>query len=188
MSDRLRIIAATAVVTVVLSFGGAFAVLRFGGVRKGAHRSSENVQMDAQTQTENMLTQMEMGSAPTGSVQTENERTKGSPLTLRISNIPGSITKSDFQRILTNLVGEMGASHGAADQPRLLGWSFASTAASGHSKRSSVATVTFNVSPAPAQLESAIKRNTKVDCGRLRVDFDFFGFTPLADPQCPEAE
>jgi hypothetical protein len=142
------------------------------------------VQVDAQTQTESA----QIGSAPAESVQTKNERTEGSPLTLRVSNIPGSITKSDFQRILTNLDDEMSASCGAADQPGLLGWSFAPTAVSGHSKKSFVGTITFNVSPAPAQLESAIKCNAKVDCGLLRVDFDFFGLTPLADPQRPDVE
>ena len=107
------------------------------------------------------------------------------PLTLRISNIPGSISKDEFERILTDAAGGIIASSGAAHKPGLLGFSFA---ASGHSGGSFVATATFRVSPSPTQLESAIKRKPNLEWGRLRVDLDFFGLTPLTDPIDPSVE
>jgi hypothetical protein len=106
-------------------------------------------------------------------------KARAGPLTLRISNIPGGITRNAFKQILTDLAVKMTSSSGAPHQPRVLGWSFA---ASGHSKQSFVATATFHISLAPAQLESAIRRSVGIDWGRLRVDLDFFGLTPLADP------
>jgi hypothetical protein len=106
------------------------------------------------------------------------------PLTLRISNIPRNITEEEFRRIL-DLAGEINTSPGAADRPELLGWS---CARSGHSERSFVATATFRVPPTPNQLESAIKRTMGVEAAQLRVDLDFFGLTPLADPQDPAVE
>jgi hypothetical protein len=102
------------------------------------------------------------------------------PLTLRISNIPGNITKEKFRDILTVLAEKLNTSPTAADWPQLLGWSFAR---SGHSEASFVATATFRVPPAPIQLESAIKHAIGVGSDHLRVDMDFFGLTPLADPQ-----
>jgi hypothetical protein len=90
-------------------------------------------------------------------------------LTLRISNIPTNITKEKFRDVLANL---------AANQ-LLLGWSFAR---SGHSERFFVGTATFDIPPAPNQLESAIKRVLDAGLTQLRVDLDFFGITPLADP------
>lgn len=107
------------------------------------------------------------------------------PLTLRISNIPGSISKDEFERVLTDAAGGIIASPGAAHKPGLLGFSFA---ASGHSGGSFVATATFRVSPSPTQLESAIKRKQNLEWGRLRVDLDFFGLTPLTDPIDPSVE
>ena len=107
------------------------------------------------------------------------------PLTLRISNIPGSISKDEFERVLTDAAGGIIASPGAAHKPGLLGFSFA---ASGHSEGSFVATATFRVSPSPTQLESAIKRKQNLEWGRLRVDLDFFGLTPLTDPIDPSVE
>jgi hypothetical protein len=106
------------------------------------------------------------------------------PRTLRISNIPGSISKSDFEAILACVVKENTLSD-AADQPGLLGWSFAAAA---HLEGSFVATVTFCTSLPPTQLEAAIRHSTQLDLGRLRVDMDFFGFTPLADPTNPVVE
>jgi hypothetical protein len=106
------------------------------------------------------------------------------PLTLRISNIPRNITEEEFRHIL-DLAGEINTSPGAADRPELLGWS---CARSGHSERSFVATATFLVPPTPSQLESAIKRTLGVEAAQLRVDLDFFGLTPLADPQDPAVE
>ncbi|KAI9763914.1 MAG: hypothetical protein M1840_009026 [Geoglossum simile] len=107
------------------------------------------------------------------------------PRTLRISNVPGTISKSDFEAILAHVAAEVNAPSDAADQPGLLGWSFAATA---HSEGSFVATATFRASLAPAQLEAAIRRSAKLDWGRLRVDTDFFGLTPLADPASPAVD
>lgn len=107
------------------------------------------------------------------------------PLTLRISNIPGCMSKDEFEHILTDAAAEIIASSGAAHVPGLLGFSFA---ASGHSDGSFVATATFRMSPSPTQLESAIKRKPNVDWGHLRVDLDFFGLTPLTDPIEPSVE
>jgi hypothetical protein len=107
------------------------------------------------------------------------------PLTLRISNIPGNISKDEFERILTDAAAGIIASSGATHKPGLLGFSFA---ASGHSGGSFVATATFRVSPSPTQLESAIKRKPNLEWGRLRVDLDFFGLTPLTDPIDPSVE
>lgn len=107
------------------------------------------------------------------------------PLTLRISNIPGCISKDEFEDILTDAATEIIASSGAVHVPGLLGFSFA---ASGHSDGSFVATATFRMSPSPTQFESAIKRKPNVDWGRLRVDLDFFGLTPLTDPIEPSVE
>jgi hypothetical protein len=105
-------------------------------------------------------------------------------LTLRISNIPRNITEGELQHMI-DLAGEVNASPGAADQPELLAWSLAR---SGYSERSFVATATVREPPAPSQLESAIKRTIGIGSGQLRVDLDFFGLTPLADPQDPAVE
>jgi hypothetical protein len=107
------------------------------------------------------------------------------PRTLRISNIPRSISKSDFEAILAHVALEVNALSDAADQPGLLGWSFAAAA---HSEGSFVATATFCASLAPAQVEAAIRRSLQLDWGRLRVDTDFFGLTPLAEPKSPAVE
>jgi hypothetical protein len=122
--------------------------------------------------------------------RSDKEKTRATPLTLRISNIPRSISEGELQDILIDLAGEINASPGVADhdRPELLAWS---CARSGHSERSFVATATFRVPPAPIQLESAIKRTIGVDSGStqlIRVDLDFFGLTPLADPQDPAVE
>ena len=114
-----------------------------------------------------------------------SKKARTTPLTLRISNIPRNITEEEFRHILIDLAGEINTSPGAADRPELLGWS---CARSGHSERAFVATATFRVPPAPSQLESAIKRTIGVDSAQLRVDLDFFGLTPLADPQDPAVE
>lgn len=113
------------------------------------------------------------------------KKARTGPLTLKISNIPGDITKEEFKGILTNVADETSALLDAADRPGLLSWSFAR---SGHSEQSFVATVTFRVPPAPSQLESAIKRSMGAGSAHLRVDLDFFGLTPLADPQDPAVE
>src|SRR4051794_6380972 len=62
------------------------------------------------------------------------------PLTLRISNIPGGISKDEFERILIDAAADIIASSGASHKPGLLGFSFA---ASGHSEGSFIATATF---------------------------------------------
>jgi hypothetical protein len=113
------------------------------------------------------------------------EKVVAKPLTLRISNIPGSISEDEFECILTDAAAGIIASSGAVYTPGLLGFSFA---ASGHSEGSFVATATFRTSPSPTQLESAIKRKPNLDWGRLRVDLDFFGLTPLTDPIEPSVE
>jgi hypothetical protein len=114
-----------------------------------------------------------------------SKKARTTPLTLRISNIPRSITEGEFRRILIDLAAEINTSAGAAVRPELLGWS---CARSGHSERSFVATATFRVPPSPSQLESTIKRTMGVEAAQLRVDLDFFGLTPLADPQDPAVE
>ena|SRR5436305_3709824 len=65
-----------------------------------------------------------------------------------------------------------------SNRPQLIESSFAR---SGHSERSAIATATFSVPPAPNELESALKRKM-VDSALLRIDLNFFGLTPLADP------
>jgi hypothetical protein len=117
--------------------------------------------------------------------QTGTNQALAKPVTLRISNIPRNMTKGKFGDILTDLADEMSTLPSAADRPQLLGWSFAR---SGHTERMFVAIATFRVPPVPSQLESAIKCAIKVDSARLRVDLDFFGLTPLADPQNPAVE
>jgi hypothetical protein len=115
--------------------------------------------------------------------QPGTKRSPAKPLTLRISNIPGNVTKEMFVDILagvTGVTGELSTSPSAPDRPQLLGSSFAR---SGHSEASFVATATFRVPPAPSQLESAIKRAVGAGSDHVRVDLDFFGLTPLADPQ-----
>jgi hypothetical protein len=107
------------------------------------------------------------------------------PLTLRISNIPGSTSKDEFERILADAAARIIASPGATHEPGLLGFSFA---ASGHSDGCFVATATFHASPSPTQLGSAIKRKSDPEWDRLRVDLDFFGLTPLTDPMDPSVE
>ena len=89
--------------------------------------------------------------------------------------------------ILADLAAEMNAPSCTPHphQSGILGWSFA---ASGHSERSAVATATFHASPSPTELESAIRRSMDADWSRLRVDLDFFGLTPLADPPNPTVE
>ena len=105
-------------------------------------------------------------------------------LTLRISNIPTKITKEEFKEVLANAAKKMSFSSGPASEP-LLGWSFAR---SGHSDRFSVGTATFGIPPAPSQLEAAIKGALGEGSTYLRVDLDFFGITPLADPPGAEVE
>ena len=119
------------------------------------------------------------GGAPKGVDQTKARAF----LTFRISNIPRKVTKCDFQEILASLAEEMSTSLGAVSQPNLVGWSFAPAAAPQLSQRFSVATITFCVSPTAPELEATIKRRIGVEAGRLTVDLDFFGLTPLADPQ-----
>ena|SRR5438034_283627 len=104
-------------------------------------------------------------------------------LTFRISNIPRSVTKNRFGDILNIVAGAASISSGAPDQPRLLGWSFTPAAASALSERFYVATVSLRGPPAPIQLEAAIKHEIGDKASHLRVDLDFFGLTPLADPQ-----
>ena len=107
------------------------------------------------------------------------------PRTLRISNIPEGISKGGFEAILARVAVELGTLSDATDQPRLLGYSFAAAA---HADGSFVATATFCAPPAPAELEDAIRRSSQTDWARLRVDMDFFGLTPLADPASPVVE
>lgn len=109
-------------------------------------------------------------------------RTPTSYFTLRISNIPKDISEGRFKSILKDLPIKMSTSYSAADRPELLGWSFAR---SGHSERS-VATATFQ-ELAPSELESVLKCKI-AGSAQLRVDSDFFGLTPLTDPQDPAVE
>ena len=103
-------------------------------------------------------------------------------VTFRISNIPKGVTKEQFRDILDSLSDEIITGPDTA-LTNYLGWSFAPAAASALSERFCVATTTFHIPPALDEVEAAIKRNIGVKAGRLRVDLDFFGLTPLADPQ-----
>jgi hypothetical protein len=84
---------------------------------------------------------------------------------------------------LDSLPGEIGTPPDLDIQTNLSRWSFAPAAASTLSERFCVATVTFHVPPSLSELEAVIKRRIGVKASRLKVDLDFFGLTPLADPQ-----
>jgi hypothetical protein len=99
------------------------------------------------------------------------------PRTFRISGILQGLSRQEFRDILTNLRVETSSISPVSVQLELLGWSFAL----GHSRQSSIATATFCPPPATDQLRSAIRKEIK-DSNYLRVDTDFFGLTPLADP------
>ncbi|KAF2181720.1 hypothetical protein K469DRAFT_588829, partial [Zopfia rhizophila CBS 207.26] len=102
-------------------------------------------------------------------------------LTFRISNVPQSLSEGQFRDILIS--DDMSTAPDNTAQANLLGWSFAPAAASTISERFCVATATFRVPPAASKLEATFKRKIGVGAGRLKVDLDFFGLTPLADPQ-----
>lgn len=103
------------------------------------------------------------------------------PLAFRISNIPRRVDKDEFRDILTRLPIK---AEGAASQLKwtLLGFSYTPSAALGQADRYTVATATFANAPTLGELETAIKREIGIDASRLKVDLDFFGLTPLADP------
>jgi hypothetical protein len=106
-------------------------------------------------------------------------------LTVRISNIPQSVTRDQFRDILRSLSNTASGFSSA----NVLGWSFTPAAISGLVERFCVATVTFHVTPALGELETALKRKIGSEATRLLVDEDFFGLTPLAAPlQSPVVE
>jgi len=113
-----------------------------------------------------------------------DKQTKG-PIfhTFRISNIPRHMTKDQFRDILASLPDETSTAPGTATETNLFGWSFAPTAALSLSDRFCVATATFRVPPALDELEAALRYKIGIEASRLKVDPDFFGLTPLADPQ-----
>ena len=104
---------------------------------------------------------------------TTKEPSRG-PLTLRISGIPGSITKAEFEEILKNVVHQISAASRLDDQSKL---SFAPA----HSRRAFIATATIHAPPSPPHLQSALGKNIP-ESNCLRVDLDFFGLTPLTNP------
>lgn len=104
---------------------------------------------------------------------------RGKPLTYRISNIPISISREEFEAALTCSKDKLCHSDPFCPQPALLGWSYAR---SGHSSQFCVATATFSASPAADEVEAAMKRELNLETTYLRVDLDFFGLTPLVDP------
>ncbi|PTB43001.1 hypothetical protein M441DRAFT_45014 [Trichoderma asperellum CBS 433.97] len=102
-------------------------------------------------------------------------------LAFRISSIPRRVDKDGFRDILTRLPIK---AEGTASQLKwtLTGFSYSHSAATAHAERYAVATATFANAPSPSELETAIKREIGIDASRLKVDLDFFGLTPLADP------
>ncbi|GFP53804.1 hypothetical protein TASIC1_0003018200 [Trichoderma asperellum] len=102
-------------------------------------------------------------------------------LAFRISSIPRRVDKDEFRDILTRLPIK---AEGTASQLKwaLTGFSYSPSAAPDHAERYAVATATFANAPSPSELETAIKREIGIDASRLKVDLDFFGLTPLADP------
>lgn len=102
-------------------------------------------------------------------------------LTFRISSIPRRVDKEEFRDILTRLPIK---TEGIASQLKwnLIGFSYTPSAALSHADRYAVATATFANAPTLSELEKAIKRVIGIDASRLKVDLDFFGLTPLADP------
>ena len=109
-------------------------------------------------------------------------KTFNTSLTYRISNIPRQLTKERFEEILFGLTKKITPSDISAES-NVAGWSYTPAAASGLSERFSVATVTFRISPALSDLERVIKSEIGIEASRLKVDIDFFGLTPLADPE-----
>lgn len=108
----------------------------------------------------------------------EKREKKPSFLTVRISNIPKRLGKGEFHDILRNVSDTLSDT----TQSNLLEWSYTPAAASTLSGRFNVATVTFHTAPALDQLEAAFKGKIGLEANRLKVDQDFFGLTPLADP------
>lgn len=97
-------------------------------------------------------------------------------LTVKISNIPKNVTREKLEHILA------GTTSNGTDETNFIGSSFTPAAISGLSDRFCVATATFRTAPACGELEIAIKRKIGPEASRLKVDEDFFGLTPLADP------
>lgn len=117
------------------------------------------------------------------SVVAKQKKTKtvNTSLTFRVSNIPRQLTKERLGDILFGLTSKLEPS-GITVESNVAGWSFAPAAASGLSERFSVATVTYRIPPSLSHLEKAIKSEIGIEASRLKVDVDFFGLTPLADP------
>lgn len=109
------------------------------------------------------------------------EKKQSHLVTFRISNIPKRLTEIEFRDILLKLPDGASTSSVTSVRTNLSGWSFAPAAASTLSDRSWVATATFHNPPTLGHLETAIKREIGPEAGRVRVDSDFLGLTPLAD-------
>ncbi|EHK19922.1 uncharacterized protein TRIVIDRAFT_122435, partial [Trichoderma virens Gv29-8] len=100
-------------------------------------------------------------------------------LTFRISSIPRGVDREKFRDILTRLP----TTNSARELKwTLLGFSYSPSAAPSQAQRYAVATATFANAPTLSELEKSIKREIGIDASRLKVDSDFFGLTPLADP------
>ena len=110
-----------------------------------------------------------------------NQAKSEKSLTLRISNIPKCVTKVQLKEILESW--DSGTNSNTTAQANLLRWSFVPAAASSLSQRFWIATATFRIAPTPSELEAAVKRKIGFEADRVRVDADFFGLTPLTDPE-----
>jgi hypothetical protein len=108
-------------------------------------------------------------------------KTVNTSLTFRISNIPRQLAKERLGDILFGVTNKLAPSDIAAET-NVAGWSCTPAAASGLSERFSVATVTYRKPPSLSDLEKAIRSEIGIEASRLKVDVDFFGLTPLADP------
>ncbi|KAH8667741.1 hypothetical protein BGZ61DRAFT_365055 [Ilyonectria robusta] len=97
-------------------------------------------------------------------------------LTVKISNIPKSVTREKLEHILAETTSD------GTNETNFIGSSYTPAAISGLSDRFCVATATFRTAPSCGELETAIKREIGPEASRLKVDEDFFGLTPLADP------
>lgn len=105
--------------------------------------------------------------------------TPGRNLTCRISNIPARVSKKEFEVALRTSGANLRVFGISRSATALIRWSYAR---SGHSPHFYVATATFSTSPAPDVLEASIKKQLRLESTDLRVDLNFFGLTPLADP------
>lgn len=117
-------------------------------------------------------------------------RPRAAGFTLRISNIPSSITEENFLRALNELPYDTCSGDGARYQQNVLGWSFAPSAASADSEMSRTATVTLKSVPVSLQFKSGfISIDLFGSVTPAIVDSHFYGLTPLNNsPEQPIVE